>query len=211
MVRKIKVEIRENGTAVVEGYVNLVERESHVLRDKDGTFVERIKAGVFTRAIEDAKKMHDNILVLKNHNYDEKLSSVNEGAELREDTIGLHCRFETNDATLIEDAKNGKLNGWSFGFYPLAQSKHKESEDSVEKREVKCMVLKEVSVLSDYHRPAYASTISMTRENDEDSVGLSLRFADDEVSVEEHKSAKADDDIDETYKTKLEKKRKEIF
>ena len=204
-MRTTKVEIRENGTAVVEGYVNLVERESHVLRDKNGNFIERIRAGVFKRAIEDAQATHSNIMVLKNHDFSQVLSSVADGAELREDTIGLHCRFETNDTGLIEDAKNGKLNGWSFGFYPLAQDTYKENDEAVEKRDVNQMILKEVSVLSDYHKPAYASTIAVTRENDNE-IGMSLRFLDEVVEVV-NKSNKTED---ETYKTKIERKRKEI-
>ena len=59
--------------------------------------------------------------------------------------------------------------------------------------------------IRDYHKPAYASTIAVTRENDNE-IGMSLRFLDEDVEVV-NKSKKTED---ETYKTKIERKRKEI-
>ncbi len=55
----MKVEIRNN-KILIDGYVNAVERESKVLYDTRGQFIEKIRAGVFQRALEKA----DNVRVL---------------------------------------------------------------------------------------------------------------------------------------------------
>ena len=52
----MKVEVR-NGKIVIDGYVNAVERTSKVLCDTRGQFVERIRSGVFQRALEKAEKL----------------------------------------------------------------------------------------------------------------------------------------------------------
>ena len=51
----MKVEVR-NGKIIIDGYVNAVERTSKVLCDTRGQFVERIRSGVFQRALEKAEK-----------------------------------------------------------------------------------------------------------------------------------------------------------
>ena len=47
----MKVEIRKDGTALITGYVNVVGRESRVLQDISGEFVEVIEPGTFARAL----------------------------------------------------------------------------------------------------------------------------------------------------------------
>ena len=62
----MKVEVR-NDSVFISGYVNAVERLSKPIREtlhgKIRSFVERIKAGVFRKAL----KRNDNVLVLLNH------------------------------------------------------------------------------------------------------------------------------------------------
>ena len=53
----MKGEIRSDGTAQISGYVNVVDRESRVLHDVSGQFVEVIEAGTFRRALERAEKV----------------------------------------------------------------------------------------------------------------------------------------------------------
>ena len=47
----MKVEIRKDGTALITGYVNVVGRESRVLQDISGEFVEVIEIGKFEREL----------------------------------------------------------------------------------------------------------------------------------------------------------------
>ena len=77
----MKVEIRDD-VVVIDGYVNAVERDSKVLRDKSGAFIEKIKAGVFQRALERAKRTAYDVKVLLNHNYDRELTSTKESTTL---------------------------------------------------------------------------------------------------------------------------------
>ena len=58
----MKVEVR-NDRVIIDGYVNAVERESKVLYDTRGEFIEKIRAGVFQKALERA----DNVKVLLDH------------------------------------------------------------------------------------------------------------------------------------------------
>ena len=160
----MRVEIR-NDAVVIDGYVNAVERESKVLRDRKGQFIEKIKAGVFQRALERAKE----VKVLLNHNYDRELTSTKESTTtLVEDAIGLRCRCEIRDAEVVEKAKKGKLVGWSFGFICLKEERT-ESTDAgmlIDHREVRELDLKEVSILDDTKTPAYNATTIETREEE---------------------------------------------
>lgn len=167
----MRVEIR-NDAVVIDGYVNAVERESKVLRDKKGAFVEKIKAGVFQRALERANE----VKVLLNHNYDRELTSTKESTTtLVEDAIGLRCRCEIRDAEVVEKAKNGKLVGWSFGFICL---KEERTEGDIGQREVRELDLKEVSILDDTRKPAYNATTIETREEE-----IEVRLFDDSLEV----------------------------
>ena len=108
----MKVEIRNN-KIIIDGYVNAVERESKVLYDTRGEFIEKIRAGVFQKALERA----DNVKVLLDHEKDRELADTKSGkAKLYEDNIGLRAIVEIDDSEVIEKARSNKLRGWSFGF-----------------------------------------------------------------------------------------------
>ena len=108
----MKVEVRNN-KIIIDGYVNAVERESKVLYDTRGEFIEKIRAGVFQKALERA----DNVRVLLDHEQDRELADTKSGkAKLYEDNIGLRAIVEIEDSEVIEKARNNKLRGWSFGF-----------------------------------------------------------------------------------------------
>lgn len=51
----MKIEIRAD-SVVIDGYVNAVERDSKVLHNAKGPFVEKIKAGAFKRAVRSSEK-----------------------------------------------------------------------------------------------------------------------------------------------------------
>ena len=160
----MKIEIRAD-SVVIDGYVNAVERESKVLHNREGKFVEKIKAGAFQRSLDRAKRTGSDVKVLLNHNYSRELTSTRDAStKLYEDNIGLRCRCEIRDAEVIKKAREGKLVGWSFGFLPIRDSWEKEGD--ISHRELRELELKEVSILDNSKVPAYDGTSIETRDDD---------------------------------------------
>ena len=160
----MKMEIRAD-SVVIDGYVNAVERESKVLHNREGKFVEKIKAGAFQRSLDRAKRTGSDVKVLLNHNYSRELTSTRDAStKLYEDNIGLRCRCEIRDAEVIKKAREGKLVGWSFGFLPIRDSWDKEGD--ISHRELRELELKEVSILDNSKVPAYDGTSIETRDDD---------------------------------------------
>lgn len=150
----MKVEIRSATEAVIEGYVNAVERESRPIPSVHGTYTERVAAGTFQRALNSGKPVELRF------NHQRVLGSTQGSLELREDNIGLYARAVVNDAEVIEKAKRGELRGWSFGF----RDNNPKIEDS--KRVLNDIELREVSILD--KTPAYiATSIEMRGEETE--------------------------------------------
>ena len=164
MIRKMKVEIRED-SVLIDGYVNAVERDSKVLHNAKGPFVEKIKAGAFQRSLDRAKRTGYNVKVLLNHDYSKELTSTRDATtKIYEDNIGLRCKCEIRDADVVKKAREGKLTGWSFGFIKIRDSWEMENEMS--HRELRELELKEVSILDDRKVPAYSGTSIETRDDD---------------------------------------------
>ena len=166
----MKVEVRNN-KIIIDGYVNAVERESKVLYDTRGEFIEKIRAGVFQKALERA----DNVRVLLDHDQDRELADTKSGkAKLYEDNIGLRAIVEIEDTEVIDKAKNNKLRGWSFGFLCNKEDR-KTNEDGIEERVVRDLDLLEVSIIDDRKYPAY--------------IGTSIEMRDDKVRIAEYRNA----------------------
>ena len=166
----MKVEVR-NDKIIIDGYVNAVERESKVLYDTRGEFIEKIRAGVFQKALERA----DNVRVLLDHEQDRELADTKSGkAKLYEDNIGLRAIVEIDDSEVIDKAKKNKLRGWSFGFLCNKEDR-KTNEDGIEERVVRDLDLLEVSIIHDRKYPAY--------------IGTSIEMRDDEVKIAEYRNA----------------------
>ena len=179
----MKVEIRDDAV-LIDGYVNAVERDSKVLRDKSGAFIEKIKAGVFQRALDRAKRSSYDVKVLLNHDYGRELTSTRDSTTtIKEDAIGLRCQCEIRDKEVIEKAKAGKLSGWSFGFICLREDR-KQDEDKMDHREVREIELREVSILDDTKIPAYNGTSIETRSEDLDEF-IEIRMINDEIQIED--------------------------
>ena len=164
----MKIQIR-NETATIEGYVNAVERFSKDLYDTRGKFIEKIMPNAFAKALE----KNSDVLALLNHDYDRVIARTGDGtATLYEDNIGLHAKIEVSDKELIEKAKEGKLQGWSFGFRSIKEDRNK-NKDGLEERTIRELELFEVSVLDDKKNPAY--------------YGTSIEMRDDETFVIEYR------------------------
>lgn len=179
----MNIEVR-NDSVVISGYVNAVERWSKPihgnLRGVVQRFVEKIKAGVFKTAL----KRNNNVKVLLNHNEKRELANTENGtAILEEDNIGLRAEVTITDPEVVEKAKNHKLVGWSFGFYP--NSDEVAQRETMPTRTVTDMDLVEVSILDDTRSPAYYGTSIETRS--EGGIPLEIRenIADETVDIEQ--------------------------
>lgn len=172
----MRVEVRNN-KILIDGYVNAVERESKVLYDTRGQFIEKIRAGVFQRALEKA----ENVRVLLDHEPDRELADTKSGkARLVEDNIGLRATVEIDDPEVIQKAKENKLRGWSFGFLCNKEDRTTD-EDGIEKRTVRDLDLLEVSIIDDRKSPAY--------------LGTSIEVRDDKVTLIEYRTDMRDVDV----------------
>jgi HK97 family phage prohead protease len=164
----------------IEGYVNSVERKSKPLWSRIGQFVERICKGAFKRALE----RNDNVRIMLNHTKD--IGSQKDGnLELYEDAIGLHARATITDPEVIDKAKEGRLVGWSFGFYDR-EVEQKRDENGYPLRDVIDLDLEEVSILDDRTTPAYDGTLVSVRSDDK-SIYYGESFT-DEIQLREERT-----------------------
>lgn len=157
----MKVNIR-NDCVEIEGYVNAVERNSRPLMSRIGRFIERICKGAFSVALE----RNDDVHILLNHDWSRDLGSTKDGnLELCEDNIGLHARAVITDSEVVQDARDGNLVGWSFGFQD--REVEQGTEQGMPLRKVRDMDLYEVSILNRSKTPAYDGTLIMARSDDD--------------------------------------------
>lgn len=192
----MRISIRED-KVVIEGYVNAVERNSKPLNERGVTFLERITAGAFKRAISRAQ----DIRILLNHNAERDLGGIKDGnLELEEDNIGLKARAEITDPEVIDDARKGNLIGWSFGFTDNDVTQLRDDESGLPLRKVNDLNLFEVSLLNRSKSPAYVGTLVNVRDDD----GEQKRINISEAYAEEIKT------VDETTREAIEEIRTEI-
>lgn len=152
----MKMTIRADKSRMeLSGYVNGVDRESRVLRDVSGAFLEKVAPGTFADALNSGEAVD----LMFNH----RRSVERESLTLREDAIGLHADAVITDREVIDAAENGMLTGWSFGFY--AKSDNWETDaDGMRHRTLTGIDLKEVSILTG--TPAYIATTVECRASD---------------------------------------------
>ena len=169
----MQMEMRNDGSLEISGYVNAVDRYSKELYSEQGKFVEKVKPETFNKALARA----ENIDMLLNHDVRHKLAStMNQTLELREDNIGLYARAIIRDKTVIQEAKEGNLKGWSFGFRALSETW--EEEKPVARRTLEDIDLMEVSLLT--IEPACIATSVQVRAE-----GIEQRSRPDGVVEEE--------------------------
>ena len=167
------MEMRNDGSLEISGYVNAVDRYSKELYSEKGKFIEKVKPETFNRALARA----DNIDMLLNHDVRHKLAStMNQTLKLREDNIGLYAKAVIYDKDVIEEAQQGNLKGWSFGFRALSDTW--EEKQPVAKRTLEDIDLMEVSLLT--IEPAYIATSVQVRAE-----GIEQRSRPDGVVEEE--------------------------
>lgn len=194
--------IRVKGDTVeLEGYVNAIERLSKPLKDRLGTFVERVKVGAFSRALERA----NDVRILLNHDWERDLGGIKDGnLELHEDAIGLHARATITDKEVVEQARRGELKGWSFGF--TDRDVEQGEENGLTVRNVKDLDLYEVSLINRAKVPAYDGTLVAVRSAEDKSINVSdlmestinLRVEDEQPANTDNQNAASDGAVDYT-------------
>jgi len=154
----LRIEIR-NDSVVIDGYVNAVERLSNPVITPHGKVVEVIEQRAFERALERA----ENVDLLLNHDKNRNLGSTQKGnIELWEDNIGLRAVCTITDIDVMQNAKDGKLKGWSFGMYVNDDDIENRSE-GLPIRRIKDLDLFEVSIIDNRMNPCYTATSIETR------------------------------------------------
>lgn len=144
----------------VSGYVNVVERESRVLHDRSGPYIEKIAAGAFAKALAAG-----NPIELRFNHKTILGSTEDKSVELREDNIGLRAVAPlVTDAAVVEAAEKQELRGWSFGFVKK-QDSWSTDDNGMRHRTLHELELREVSILD--KTPAYIATSIETRGEDE--------------------------------------------
>lgn len=146
----MRVEMRADNTAIISGYVNVTGRESRVLSDISGDFIEEVTPGAFGQALERAKRIELRF------NHGKLLGSTVDNLKLYEDNIGLYAEAVVNDKHVIAEARANKLTGWSFGFFVNKLHWETRQSDQMRKRVLEDIDLTEVSILS--VTPAYIAT-----------------------------------------------------
>lgn len=186
------MEIRIKSDCVeIEGYVNAIGRNSKPLYSRIGRFIERICKGAFQRAIGRA----DDIKLKLNH--ERVIGGTAEGTlELMEDNIGLRAKAIVTDEEVVEDARNGRLRGWSFGFFDTPDGVETRTEDGLPLRLVKDMDLREVSIINNKKSPAYEGTLIMARSDDD--VEFYGETMTDEIIVREYTTEAVKDEEPES-------------
>ena len=168
----MQIEVRNDGSLEISGYVNAVDRYSKELYGEKGKFIEKVLPDTFNKALARA----DNVDMLLNHDVRCKLAStMDQTLELREDNIGLFAKAIIYDKDVIAEAQQGNLKGWSFGFRALRDTW--EEEQPVARRTLEDIDLMEVSLLT--IEPAYIATSVQVRAE-----GIEQRSRPDEQEKE---------------------------
>ena len=159
----MKITIRADSVEI-EGYVNAVGRDSRRMSDEYGNdFVEQMQPGVFALALS---KRTEPVTMLHNHRKERAIGSTDDNLVLEEDSIGLHANAVVTDPEIVQLARDGKLVGWSFGFYQLDARTMYDYDNHVERSIVTELDLQEVSLIDDTMLPVYAGTSVHARAKD---------------------------------------------
>lgn len=160
----MRVEIRADKKSIgVSGYVNVVGRDSRVLHDKQGPYIEQVMPGAFAKVLAACNPVE------LHWNHQKTIGSTEDKnqLELWEDNIGLHADSNVTDEDVISAAENQELR-WSFGF--VKRKGHwKTDDDGTRHRFTDELELREVSILD--KTPAYIATSIETRAESNMTVG----------------------------------------
>jgi hypothetical protein len=177
----MEIEIRANNSVCISGYVNAVCRESQPVITPHGKVVEMVESGVFRKALDKT----ENVNMTVDHDPNKVVASTKEGLSLYEDNIGLHAEVVVTDPETVENARNGKIKGWSFGMTNVVDTLE-ERAGKLPLRHIKGMDLKHITLVVK-RKPAYSATSVELRADEEES--LELRCEETEIITKEEKRA----------------------
>ena len=176
----MKIEIRGDNMAEISGYVNVTEKKSRPVITPHGKVVEEIEPRAFAGAIERA----GNVTLSVDHDDTHIFAETrNNTLTLTEDDIGLHADVQITDPDLIALARKGKIRGWSFGMYNVADELEPRAED-LPLRKVKALDLDHVSLIVN-KLPVYSATSIEVRADGAEDIEIRAR-ADENVQIEDH-------------------------
>jgi HK97 family phage prohead protease len=196
----MRIELRAD-SVILDGYVNVTQRESRVLPSPRGKFVEEILPKTFERALQKT----DSVDLLFNHDRNRRLGSTKTGElQLSEDNVGLRAIATVIDPEVMEKARKGELRGWSFGFASV-RDEWKTREDGMQKRSIAELELFEISVLD--KAPAYLAQ-SIEARGEDDTILTETRTEDFEAKVEDN-SGKTENKQEKENETKKQEENRE--
>lgn len=172
-IKDMELQNNEDGSYKIGGYINVTNRESETLYNKKNGkyFKEIMTSGVF----EDALERAEEIPLLLEHNWDEKLASTSLGnLKLREDNIGLRFEATIKDESLYQKIKNGIINSCSFGFKVLRE-RVECINSKLDRRFVDAIELLEVSLVKN---PAYVGSLCESRSYEDELTKIREVIAD---------------------------------
>lgn len=157
----MKIEIRSDHVHI-SGYVNAVGRDSRLIPDRRGGFIEQVEPGTFRRALESGHPVELRL------NHERVLGSTADGTiSLKEDNIGLYAEADVSDPEVMESARKGELRGWSFGF---RGAKDRWQATEPPRRTLTAFDLTEVSLIDRRKTPAYIGTSVEVRDDEGDNL-----------------------------------------
>lgn len=189
----MQLQNNEDGSYKIGGYINVTNRESETLYNKKNGkyFKEIMTSGVF----EDALERAEEIPLLLEHNWDEKLASTSLGdLKLREDNIGLRFEATIKDESLYQKIKAGIINSCSFGFKVLRE-RVECINSKLDRRFVDAIELLEVSLVKN---PAYVGSLCESRSYEDELTKIREAIADLQEKEKELMAQLEDIEVEET-------------
>ena len=192
-IKDMELQNNEDGSYKIGGYINVTNRESETLYNKKNGkyFKEIMTSGVF----EDALERAEEIPLLLEHNWDEKLASTSLGdLKLREDNIGLRFEATIKDESLYQKIKAGIINSCSFGFKVLRE-RVECINSKLDRRFVDAIELLEVSLVKN---PAYVGSLCESRTYEDELTKIREAIADLQEKEKEIMAQLEDIEVEET-------------
>lgn len=192
-IKDMELQNNEDGSYKIGGYINVTNRESETLYNKKNGkyFKEIMTSGVF----EDALERAEEIPLLLEHNWDEKLASTSLGdLKLREDNIGLRFEATIKDESLYQKIKAGIINSCSFGFKVLRE-RVECINSKLDRRFVDAIELLEVSLVKN---PAYVGSLCESRSYEDELTKIREAIADLQEKEKEIMAQLEDIEVEET-------------
>lgn len=192
-IKDMELQNNEDGSYKIGGYINVTNRESETLYNKKNSkyFKEIMTSGVF----EDALERAEEIPLLLEHNWDEKLASTSLGdLKLREDNIGLRFEATIKDESLYQKIKAGIINSCSFGFKVLRE-RVECINSKLDRRFVDAIELLEVSLVKN---PAYVGSLCESRSYEDELTKIREAIADLQEKEKEIMAQLEDIEVEET-------------